>query len=612
MFSFVKITNRSLRLPSKNNKLFSIYKGLTGAQIAYQKILENKVKDVFLYSGGAIMPLVDQFYQSKDIRYYVNTHEQNSGHAATGYAKSTGKTGVCLVTSGPGLTNMVTPMLDATNDSTPLVVFSGQVPVKAMGSLAFQECPATEITSPVTKWSYCVKDVNELPEVIDEAFQVAQNGKKGSVHIDLPKCVSIKEYQPNQRTNFRKKNNLITSEPVDSEKINKVAKLIDSSKSPVLYIGQGCNPYSDLLTKLARKANIPVTTTIHAMGVFDEQDPLSLNFLGMHGHPAANHAMQQSDLIIALGTRFDDRTTGVVEKYAPKALEAHRKGNGGIIHVNINPDEINKVLDTHYNFQMDCGVFLSEIVDKVSQNGNRDKWMAQIADWKQHMPFQYHSAKDNKLKTQQVIEGISDYLLQEKHDNYLISTGVGNHQMMAAQFIQWKYPSTYISSGSLGVMGAGLPYAIGCQIANRDKLVIDIDGDSSFNHTLSDMKTIKEYNLPVKIAIMNDGHQSMVRVWEKLFFEERYTATTLNHNPDYQQLAESYGIKAITCDNQNDLKDNIKYFLEYPGPILGNFKVETDLCLPLVAPGKALDEMITFDQYFEINNLVDSKSAPPS
>ena len=318
-------------------------RNLTGGRIIYNKLKEKDVKDVFLYSGGAIMPLVDCFYKGS-INYYVNTHEQNCGHAATGYAKSTGKTGVCVVTSGPGLTNMVTPILDATNDSTPLVVFSGQVPLAAMGSNAFQECPASEITKSVTKWSYCVENVSEIPEVVDEAFKIANNGKKGAVHIDLPKCIISSEYNSGEYEFTKYIYPVKNDNPLDIEKLIEVADIINKSERPVLYVGQGASNCSSIIRNISEKGNIPITTTIHGMGIMDEENNLALEMLGMHGNAAANYSIQDSDCIISIGTRFDDRTTGNLEKYAPKAIKAGKEGVGGIIHCNINPNEINNVV----------------------------------------------------------------------------------------------------------------------------------------------------------------------------------------------------------------------------------------------------------------------------
>ena len=545
------------------------------------------------------MPLIDTLYKSNKINYYINTHEQSAGHAATGYAKSTGKPGISIMTSGPGVTNSVTALTDATNDSTPFILFTGNVPLNVIGTNAFQECPATEITKPVTKWSYIVDDVNDMAAVVDEAFRVATSGKPGSVHIDIPKCVLMNNIDHNNKKIFG--NEISIPKNIISSDTNHIVHLLNIAKKPILLVGQGCNDYSEQLRQIAIKGNIPVATTIHAMGVFDETHELSLEFLGMHGNVAANYAMQESDLIIALGTRFDDRITGAVKKYAPKAFEAFYEGRGGIVHVNKNINEIGNIIDSHFNYHSDCGQFLNIINPQFKE---RKEWLNQINKWKNEYRFTYNKTKN--LKTQEVLSGINEYLLNL--DNYIVTSGVGNHQMMACQFIKWKYPKSFMSSGSLGVMGTGLPYAIGCQIANPGKLIIDIDGDGSFNHTSPELKTVENYNLPIKIAIMNDGQFSMVRTWEKLFFNERYTATNLYKNPDYVKLAESYGIKGIRCDKREELNDKINEFLSYDKAIVCEFKVETDQCYPLVKPGCALDDIILPNS----DNIDMGSSLPPN
>ncbi len=583
------------------------YHGLTGGEVVYEKFIENNINHVWISTGGAVMPLVDAFYKG-NIKYYLPSHEQSGGHAAAGYAKSTGKPGVSIVTSGPGFTNSLTALTDAMNDSVPLILFSGQVPLNSMGTQAFQECPSVDMSKPVTKWSICVEDVNELPEIIDEAFKVSMSGKPGAVHVDLPKCVTSSKFDKIKNKNLSKQN--CVEKKIDLDTIDKISELINKSNNPVIIIGQGCNNSYKLVREFAIKSNIPVTTTIHAMGCFDETHDLSLEFLGMHGNVAANYAVQNSDLIIALGTRFDDRITGNIKEFAPKCYQSFKEGTGGIIHVNINRSEINYVLNSHYNFNMDCHDFLKQISPKLNFNA-RKNWLNRIKKWKEEYKFSFNIDNDN-IKTQQVISKINDFLISNKIKNYFVSTGVGNHQMMASQFIKWKYPKSFITSGSLGTMGVGLPYAIGCQIGNPDSLVIDIDGDGSFNHSLHELKSVNDYNLPIKIAIMNDSKLSMVKAWEKLFYNERYTATDLGTNPDYVKLAESFNIKGIRCDNINDLESTIKYFLNYNGPILCDFKVESDLCLPLVAPGSALDNIILNNHSdHKLNKIKQSNLMPP-
>ena len=568
------------------NILYRNNHNITGSQIIYNKLLENDVKDVFMYSGGAIMPLIDCFYNNS-INYYIPTNELSLGLSAVGYAKSSGNPGVCLVTSGPGLTNMVTSLTDATNDSTPLIVLSGQVPLKAMGTLAFQECPATDITKSVTKWSYCVKDTSELGEVMDEAFYISKAGKPGSVHIDLPKCILNNKYE---RRGYHMKEppnkNYFDSGSQFWENIDKATSIINNSKKPILYLGKGCLNYQSQITELAKFCNIPVTTTLHAMGVFNENEDLSLKMVGMHGSMVANLSIQESDLVIAVGSRFDDRTTGLASKYAP---------NAKIIQINIDKKEENKVFKADTFFNNDVGLVLKYLRPKLNKNISSPEWIDSIRKKKKKYPFDYE--KTDRIKTQDVLKELNNFL--ENREKYFVTTGVGNHQMMACQYINWKYPRSIISSGSLGVMGAGLPYAIGCQIANPNSLVIDIDGDGSFNMTGMELITIKRYNLPIKIFIMNNKKQDMVRVWEDLFFEKRFTATDLPDNPDYCKMANSFGIASIRCNLKEDIKGKIDYALKYKGPILVDFVTDTDYCLPLVAPGKSLEE--TFN--YQDNNL---------
>eukprot|EP00486_Rosalina_sp_Unknown_P002426 CAMPEP_0201564168 /NCGR_PEP_ID=MMETSP0190_2-20130828/2202_1 /ASSEMBLY_ACC=CAM_ASM_000263 /TAXON_ID=37353 /ORGANISM="Rosalina sp." /LENGTH=665 /DNA_ID=CAMNT_0047979975 /DNA_START=200 /DNA_END=2197 /DNA_ORIENTATION=- len=635
------------------------YDGKTGGEVIVEKLREHQVSDVFMYSGGAVMPVIDAFHNDPDFNYYITAHEQSLGHAATGYAKVSGKTGVAIVTSGPGLTNMVTPILDATNDSAPLLCISGQVPLAAMGSSAFQECPATDITKSITKWNYCLQSTEEIPYVIDHAMWLSQHGKKGAVHIDVPKCVSASKYSPEKAMNLNDqlfelcshpenseefdfsvecpddkllKSNRRSYEwhgkiknlqhPVDKETFKKMANLINNASCPVFYIGQGCENSADLLTKAAIEARIPVTTTLHAMGLFDETHELALKMCGMHGNYAANHALQKADLIIAVGSRFDDRTTGVINKYAPVAQAAAQNGTGGIIHCNIQPCQINKVLTTDFNFLMDSRIFLENLVPHLKSPTNpqlRENWLDTINEWKMDYPYQFLRAPDNQIKTQDVIKGINEYVLnyvrptQNNNDkSVIITTGVGNHQMYSTQFVDWYRPNKIVSSGSLGVMGSSNGYAIGAQIADlKNNLVISIDGDGSFNMTSSELMTMIKYNLPIKIAIMNDGSLQMVKVWEKLFYGERYVATHNPCNPDYVQLAESYGLKALRCDNINSLNETVAELIESDGPVLCDFKVLGEECYPLVAPGKALDDMILWDtSHQETMKKMEGQMAP--
>jgi len=567
---------------------------MTGGEIIFNMLQERGIDCVFGYSGGAVLPLIDAFH-GKGISFISSSHEQCSGHSAAAYAKSTGKFGIAIVTSGPGLTNMVTPLQDALTDGVPLIVFSGQVPTSAMGTDAFQECPATEITRPCTKWNYVCLDFNQLPWAINEALRIAKSGRPGPCHIDLPKdIVSMKAQVPEAVI----RNFVQADAPpmMDMKSVKDAAEMINKARRPIFYVGQGASECPKLVSSVARKANVPVTTTVHGMGIFDERDPLSMHMLGMHGAAYANFAIQQADLIVAIGSRFDDRTTGIAAKYAPKAKAAELDGTGGIVHINIDKHSFGKVVNPTVKIWADCGLALEalEPLIKTPDSEERAEWNKQCQEWKRVHKFDYVRAPKGKLKVQQVIEGMNDFLhkkgwMDEK--DVFVCTGVGNHQMMAAQFLRWTKPRSMVTSGSLGVMGAGIPFAVGTQVANPKSLTILIDGDGSFNMTNMDLQTIRRYNLPIKIAVMNDARQQMVWVWQRLFFDGRYMSVD-NVNPDFVMLAKAHGIEAISCETTEELPGVIERWLTHDGPMLIDFKVVPDICLPMVAPGKALDEMI--------------------
>ncbi|CAE7672445.1 ILV2 [Symbiodinium sp. CCMP2456] len=458
----------------------------------------------------------------------------------------------------------------------------------------FKECPATEITRSCTKWNYVCLDFNQLPWAVNEAFRIASSGRPGPCHIDLPKdIVSMKAQVP--EAIFKKAATLTADAPpmLDMGAVQKAAELINKAKRPILYVGQGASHCPEILTQLAKKANIPVTTTCHAMGIFDEREPLSMHMLGMHGAAYANFAIQNADCIIAVGSRFDDRTTGIVAKYAPKAKAAEKDGTGGIIHINIDKSSFGKVVQPTVAVWADTEHALQALEPLVSA-GDREDWLKQCQAWKEQHAFDYVKAPAGKIKVQQVLSELNSYLHRQdvySKKNVFVATGVGNHQMMSCQFLRWIKPRSFITSGSLGVMGAGLPFAIGTQVANPDSLTILIDGDGSFGMTNMDLQTVKRYNLPIKMAVMNDDRQQMVWVWQRLFFEGRYISVT-NDNPDFVALAKAYGIHAVQCDNEEDLPKVIEEWMSHDGPMLVDFKVVPDICLPMVAPGKALDEMI--------------------
>ena len=568
-----------------------------GKDAIIKRLEYHKVDTIFGYGGGAILPLFDSLANSS-ISYYMNRNEQGSGHCAEGYAKITGKPGIVATTSGPGVTNLITPLQDSYSDGVPIIVLTGQVPTTAIGTDAFQECPAIDLTKPCTKWNYQLTSSNEIDNVIDEAFYIALSGRPGPVHIDIPKDILMQAMVLNDSIPYHNDNKLIdnkwnhiskntSNDNIDLSFMNTLLDIIDKSKKPIIIAGQGCNNCSDKLRQFAIQSNIPVTTTLHGMGTFDENHSLSLDMLGMHGAAYANFAIQDADLILSFGSRFDDRIIGNKDGYGLKARQAEKSGTGGIFQFEIDNNQVGKTILPTRSFIGDCSLYLEYLCDHTKFK-NRDNWLTKLDKWKKEYPLQFIE-NPATIKTQQVIKTISDVVSDK--DDICITTGVGNHQMMTAQFYKWTQPRQLLTSGSLGTMGVGVPFAIGAQIAMPDKKIICIDGDGSFNMTLTELGTISEYNIPVKIAIMNDSRQQMVYIWQKLFFDSNFISTT-NKNPDYVKLAESFGIHAIVCDNPNDLHSKADEFINYDGPIIANFIVEPDICLPLVPPGNNLDDMI--------------------
>jgi len=561
----------------------------TGASAIYRFLKSKNIKHVFGYTGGAILPLTDKFhaYNNSKIKYIKNINELCVGHSAEGYAKVSGKPGIIITTSGPGVTNLITPLQNALSDGTPLIAMAGQVATNMIGTDAFQEAPSIELTHFCTKWNYRINDVNEIPDVMEYAYGVSMSGRKGPVFIDLPKNIltniitsNIKRhYSPDIKYAFQNKIN-------KNSCIKKFIELLYISEKPILYIGQGALGAVDEIRQFIKQTNIPFTTTIHGMGIGDETLYNSLHMLGMHGSVYANKAIQKADLIIAVGARFDDRTTGNLNYYAPEAKQASKEKRGGIVHFDISSEQINKTVKTDIAFLGDCKNYFKEINQKINkENIYITDWNKEVLNLKKNNPFTY-TPLPNKLKVQEVVNKIYKYSRNKKP---YITTGVGNHQMYTAQFYRWEVPGRMITSGSLGTMGFGLPSAIGVQLYKPNDLVILIDGDGSFNMTSNDMATVAEHNLPIKMFIMNDSRQQMVHIWQKLFFDKKYISTD-NFNPDYNKLADAYGIKNIILQKNNI--DDIEKILNLNEPVLINCIVEPDMCTPLVAPGKALDDMI--------------------
>lgn len=548
----------------------------SGAQWVCDALVDLGVDTIFGYSGGAILPTFD-LLANAPIKFVVPRHEQGGGHMADGYARATGKVGVCVVTSGPGATNLVTALGTAYMDSIPLVALTGQVATAVVGNDAFQEADTTGITRPVTKYNLLVKDAKDLPRVIHEAFYIARTGRPGPVLVDLPKDVQVAQstspavfemdlpgYKPRVYGHTRQ--------------IEIAAEAINNAQRPVIYAGGGVilSGASEYLRQIARKGNIPVTTTLLALGAFDENDPLSLHMLGMHGSAYANYAVQSSDLLIAIGARFDDRVTGKLQSFAPLAK---------IIHIDIDPSSISKNVDVDIPVVGDAKMILEQMVSMI-QPANHTPWLNQIAEWKAKHPFHYNRSAGT-IKPQHVIEQIFEATRGEA----IIATGVGQHQMWAAQYYRWKRPRQMITSGGLGTMGFGLPAAIGAKLGMPDQTVIDIDGDGSFSMTLNELITAVEYQVSVKVVVLNNDFQGMVRQWQEMFYKKRYFSTPMR-NPDFAKVAEAMGMKGLSIKHKDEVRDGIEQMLAEPGPALLDVHVDpTENVYPMVSVGKSLHEI---------------------
>jgi acetolactate synthase-1/2/3 large subunit len=551
---------------------------MSGAQILVECLQREGVELVFGYPGGVMLPVFDVLYDAK-LKFYLTRHEQGAAHAADGYARATGKVGVCMSTSGPGATNLVTGIATAFMDSIPIVAICGQVKTQLIGNDAFQESDVTGITRPITKHNYLVKDVKELARTIREAFYIAASGRPGPVVIDLPVDVQTAktEFVWPQDVTMRSYQPRYDGHP---GQIKKAAKLIERSSRPLIYVGGGVisSEAAPELRAFAEKTGAPVTTTFMGLGAFPSDHPQSLGMLGMHGTAYANHATMESDLILAIGARFDDRVTGRIDAFAPNAT---------IVHLDIDPTSISKNVRVDVPIVGDAKRVLPELTAAVKKAPDLKAWKAAIAKWKKEFPLRYK--QDDHLRPQYVIEQIYE---ATKDRPTVIATEVGQNQMWACQWYQYKEPRTWLSSGGLGTMGYGFPAAIGAQAGCPDKVVFDIAGDGSIQMNIQELATAVNNKFPVKIAILNNGYLGMVRQWQELFYNRRYSGTPLK-NPDFVKLAEAYGAKGMRITKKEDVPGAIREALATDNVVVMDFVVEPEEnVFPMVPAGEALNRMM--------------------
>ncbi|MCD6436560.1 MAG: biosynthetic-type acetolactate synthase large subunit [Clostridiales bacterium] len=545
---------------------------LSGAEIILKQLIERKIDTVFGYPGGAIMPVYDELLKYDGvITHYRSAHEQGAMHAADGYFRSTGNVGICFVTSGPGATNTITGLATAYMDSIPVVVFAGQVPTTLLGKDSFQEIDITSICEPITKKTFLVEDVDTLASIVDEAISIALDGRQGPVLVDLPKDVllAMSSNYPYKAKESKK------DSFVDEDMLTKVAQKINSAKRPLIYAGGGAKTgnASKSLFNIATKASIPVANTLMGLGTFPRDNPLSLGLSGMHGHPETNEAINNCDLLITVGARFSDRSIGTSSTFAKKAF---------IIHFDIDDTEFSKNIESHLYVKAPLDNFLKELLEKVNKNDNA-KWNEWINSRKHPVTLDEVYCPENILKL------INSYY----DENTILVTDTGQHQLWAAQFWKFKNPDEFLTSGGLGTMGYGLGAAIGAAIGNPDKNVVLITGDGSFRMNCNEMLTVSKYNLPLTIILMNNESLGMVRQWQKLFNDKRYSETTNQSTLDYLRLSNAYGINSKMADSLDSLKIALDERKSQSGPFFIEVKVDkNDDVYPIVPPGKSIAEYI--------------------
>ena len=567
---------------------------LSGAEIVFKSLEDQKVEYIFGYPGGAVLPIYDELKNHKSIKHILARHEQGAGHAAEGYARSSGKPGVLLVTSGPGATNAVTALTDAYMDSIPVVCISGQVPTHLIGTDAFQECDTTGITRPCTKHNWLVKDVNDLADIMNQAFKIATTGRPGPVLVDIPKDIQFNKgiYKVSKKK-LEKKFNGALSNKINLKDLNNFIEMIKKSSKPIFYTGGGVinsGPRaSELLRELVSLTGFPITSTLQGLGAYPGDDPQFLGMLGMHGTYEANNAMHDCDLMINIGARFDDRITGKIDEFSPKSKK---------IHIDIDPSSIGKNVKVDLAITSDVTELLQAVIKRFKEKNKNfiesnkqktAKWWSQIDKWREKKSLNFINSKKT-IKPQHAVQRL--YELTKDQDTF-ITTEVGQHQMWAAQHYKFNKPNRWMTSGGLGTMGYGLPAAIGVQIAHPKKLVVDIAGEASILMNIQEMSTAIQYRLPIKIFILNNEYMGMVRQWQELLHDKNYSESYTEALPDFVKLAEAYGAVGIRAKTPNELDQKIKEMIKIDKPVIFDCVVDkVENCYPMIPSGKPHNQML--------------------
>ena len=575
----------------------------SGAEIVFKCLEDQDVEFIFGYPGGAVLPIYDELKNHSSIKHILVRHEQGAGHAAEGYARSSGKAGVVLVTSGPGATNVVTALTDAYMDSVPLVCISGQVPTHLIGTDAFQECDTTGITRPCTKHNWLVKDIKDLSKILHEAFKVATTGRPGPVLVDIPKDIQFAKTSYTKPKKEKKLNGKALNY-FSQKDIDHLITLMNNSKKPIIYSGGGVinsgPEASEVLREFVQLTGFPITSTLQGLGAYPGDDNQFLGMLGMHGTYEANNAMHDCDLLINIGARFDDRITGKIDEFSPKSKK---------VHIDIDPSSINKIIKVDLALIGDVKDVIKSInktlntkkIDLKKSNKQKiSKWWEQIQKWREKNSLHYENSNQT-IKPQFAVQRL--YEITKDQDTF-ITTEVGQHQMWAAQHYKFNKPNRWMTSGGLGTMGYGLPAAVGVQIAHPKKLVIDIAGEASVLMTMQEMSTAVQYNLPIKIFILNNQYMGMVRQWQELLHEKNYSESYSEALPDFIKLAEAYGCKGIIAEKPGELDEKIREMVQFNGPVIFDCRVDpNENCFPMIPSGKPHNQMILGPNEKEENKI---------